>query len=98
MASLLARFQLQHDNVVATLRHHTLRIEDEVGRHLVTLLDGTRDRAALFRDLSERVKSGAATFMHEGKPVTDAQEALRHLADGLESYLTGLARSAVLIA
>jgi methyltransferase-like protein len=98
MASLLARLQLQHDNVVATLRHHTLRIEDEVGRHLVMLLDGTRDRAALLRDLGAMVQSGAATFMHEGRAVTDAREALRHLADGLESYLTGLARSAVLIA
>jgi methyltransferase-like protein len=98
MASLLARLQLRHDNVVATLRHSTLRIEDEVGRHLVMLLDGTRDRAGLFRDLGQIVRSGAATFMHEGKPVTDAQEALRHLADGLEAYLKSLARSAVLIA
>jgi methyltransferase-like protein len=98
VASLLARLQLQHDPVVATLRHHTLRIEDEVGRHLVMLLDGTRDRVALLRDLGEVIESGAATFMLEGKPVTDAQEALRHLANGLDSYLTGLARSALLIA
>jgi hypothetical protein len=84
--------------VIATLRHSTFRLEDEVGRHLVRLLDGTRDRAALLQDLGELVQSGAATFMHERKPVTDTQEALRHLANGLESYLMGLARSAVLIA
>jgi methyltransferase-like protein len=98
VASLLARLQLQHDDVIATLRHHTLRIEDTLGWHLVMLLDGTRDRVALLQDLGEIVQSGAATLMLEGKPVTDAQQALEYLANGLESYLTGLAHSAVLIA
>jgi methyltransferase-like protein len=98
IASALARLQLQHDNVLSTLRHNTLRIEDSLGHHLVMLLDGTRDRATLLKDLGELVQSGAATLTHEGKPVGDVQEALKYLASGLESYLTGLARSAVLVA
>jgi methyltransferase-like protein len=98
IASALARLQLQHDNVISTLRHHTLRIEDSLGRHLVMLLDGTRDRATLLKDLGELVQSGAATLTHEGKSVSDVQEALKYLARGLEANLTGLARSAVLVA
>jgi methyltransferase-like protein len=98
IASALARLQLQHDNVISTLRHHTLRIEDSLGRHLVMLLDGTRDRATLLKDLGELVRSGAATLAQEGKLVSDVQEALKYLADGLEANLTGLARSAVLVA
>jgi methyltransferase-like protein len=98
IASALARLQLQHDNVVSTLRHHTLRIEDTLGRHLVMLLDGTRDRATLLKDLGELVESGAATLTHEGKSVSDVQEALQYLASGLEANLTSLARSAMLVA
>jgi methyltransferase-like protein len=98
VASALARLQLRHDNVVSTLRHHTLRIEDSLGRHLVMLLDGTRDRAALLKDLGVLVQSGAATLTHEGKLVSDVQEVLTYLASGLEANLTGLARSALLVA
>jgi methyltransferase-like protein/trans-aconitate methyltransferase len=98
IASPLARLQLQHDNVVATLRHHALRIEGDLSRHLIMLLDGTRDRATLLRDLGALVESGAATVSHEGKPVRDVQEALQYLADELEANLMSLARSAVLVA
>jgi methyltransferase-like protein len=97
IASALARLQLQQGNVVSTLRHTTLRIEDSLGRHLVMLLDGTRDRAALLEDLGELVQCGAATLSHEGKPLCDVQEALKYLPSGLEASLTGLARSAVLV-
>ena len=98
IASPLARFQLQHDTVVTTLRHQTLRIEDDLGRHLVMLLDGTRDRATLVHDLGVLVRSGATTLMRAGKPVSDLQEALQHLADELEANLTTLARLAMLVA
>jgi methyltransferase-like protein len=98
IASPLARFQLQHDTVVTTLRHQTLRIDDDLSRHLVRLLDGTRDRATLVHDLGVLVRSGATTLMRAGKPVSDLQEALQHLADELEANLTTLARLAMLVA
>ncbi|MDQ3831822.1 MAG: hypothetical protein M3361_21520, partial [Candidatus Tectomicrobia bacterium] len=98
VASSLARLQLQHDTVASTLRHQTLRIEDNLSRRLVMLLDGTRDRATLLQDLGALVQSGAATVSHEGEPVNDLQEALQHLADGLEANLTSLARLAMLVA
>jgi methyltransferase-like protein len=98
MASPLARLKLQHDAIVPTLRHQTLRLEDNLSRHLVMLLDGTRDRAALLHDLGAFVQSGAATVRHDGEPVSDLQEALRYLADGLEANLTSLARLGMLVA
>jgi len=98
VSSPLARLQLQQDNVVSTLRHTTLRIDDVLGRHLLMLLDGTRDRAMLLNDLGKFVVSGGTTISHEGKPVRDVEEILRCLADGLEEKLVSLARSAVLIA
>jgi hypothetical protein len=50
-ASPLARYQAAHGELVTNLRHRSVRLEDEPGRKLVTLLDGTRDRAALAAEL-----------------------------------------------
>jgi hypothetical protein len=68
---------------VTNLRHTSVGIDDELGRRLVVLLDGTRDRAALLRDLR--------TFLLEaGREVPDG------LDDGLERSLQGLAGLALL--
>jgi SAM-dependent methyltransferase len=50
-ASPLARRQAAESEFVTTLRHRSVRLEDNLGRRLVTLLDGTRDRAALAAEL-----------------------------------------------
>lgn len=52
-ASAVARRQAALGPAVTTLRHNAMRIDDETGRRLITLLDGTRDRAALARELAE---------------------------------------------
>ena len=98
MASPLARLQLQYGNIVSTMRHNTLKIEDNLGRHLVMLLDGTRDRAALVEDLGKLVRAGAVVVLFEGKPVRNIQAAMKSLADELEKNLNSLARSAILVA
>lgn len=98
VASPLARLQLREGGVaVASMRHGILKIEDDLGRRLVMLLDGTRDRAVLLGELSGLVKSGATVVCHEGKPVADMQESLQRLAGGLDANLAGLARMALLV-
>jgi SAM-dependent methyltransferase len=47
----LARFHAAARAEIPTLRHSTVEIKDELARRLICLLDGTRDRAALLRDL-----------------------------------------------
>ncbi|MDA0162290.1 methyltransferase regulatory domain-containing protein [Solirubrobacter ginsenosidimutans] len=47
----LARHQAERGEYVTNLRHALVRVEDERGRRLITLLDGTHDRAALVREL-----------------------------------------------
>jgi methyltransferase-like protein len=81
--SALARHQARAGAVVTNLRHSSVRIEDELGRRLVTLLDGTRDRAALAAALR-------AALVERGEPVPD------DLAEGLERSLQGLAHLALL--
>jgi SAM-dependent methyltransferase len=50
-ASALARLQAGRGTRITNLRHATVEVPDELGRRLITLLDGTRDRAALLREL-----------------------------------------------
>ena len=46
-----ARWQARRSDWVATLRHAQVEIKDPLARELICLLDGTRDRPALLRDL-----------------------------------------------
>lgn len=60
-ASPLARLQAARgDEVVTTLRHGSVRIEDPLAAFLLTRLDGTRDRAALLRDVRDHRTPGVA--------------------------------------
>ncbi len=94
--SRLARVEIQTGHHVSTLRHRTLRIDDEMGRHLLKLLDGTRDLAALAAELTEAVRSGAVTMPGkegETKPV----EAPQVQPEQLRSNIQALANFAVLV-
>jgi SAM-dependent methyltransferase len=51
VVSALARLQAAEGTRVTNLRHASIDVPDELGRRLITLLDGTRDRAALLREL-----------------------------------------------
>jgi SAM-dependent methyltransferase len=51
VASALARVQAASGSRITNLRHGSIDVPDELGRRLITLLDGTRDRAALLREL-----------------------------------------------
>jgi SAM-dependent methyltransferase len=50
-ASALARLQARDGEPVATLRHASIRVDDELDRRVLELLDGTRDREALRAEL-----------------------------------------------
>jgi hypothetical protein len=56
LASPLVRLQARDDSHVTTLLHTTIRVEDEISRYALQLMDGTRDRAALLGGLSDWVR------------------------------------------
>ena len=94
VASPLARIQIRTSPTVTTLHHQLVKLEDEVGRTLVALLDGTRDVTALKRDLVAEL---------EGKGILDAasphtEKARREVETGLENNLRQLCRMGLLIA
>ena len=51
-ASALARLQARTGEYVTSLRHQVVHLEDDISRRLLRALDGTRDRAALARELA----------------------------------------------
>jgi SAM-dependent methyltransferase len=66
VASALARLQAAEGTRVTTLRHTSIDVPDELGRRLIGLLDGTRDRAALAAEL--------------GRPADELERSLEGLA------------------
>ena len=82
-ASPLARHQARSGQLVTNLRHATVLLEDDLGRRLIVLLDGTRDRVQLLHELR-------SFLLETGYEVPEPLEA------GLERSLEGIARLALL--
>ena len=61
------------------------------------LLDGTRDRAALRKDLLELFKSGILTLQQGDQPVVDMQIVEKRIDAESETVLQDLAHAGVLM-
>jgi hypothetical protein len=81
-ASRLARMEAEEGDVITTLLHRSIRMEDELARRFVQLLDGTRDHRALVDTL-------AADHPRVPRDTIDAQ---------VRSNLLDLCRSGLLVA
>ena len=98
VASPVARWQIRQGDFVTTLRHLSVQVEDELGRQLLTLLDGTRDRTALLRELTAFLQSRGALAAPNHQAAAGAESTRQKLAEDLEKNLAKLARLALLIA
>ena len=94
-AAAVARWQAARGPELTSLSHEPVRLDDPLGRLLIRLCDGTRDRAALVDALVAGVGSELLLTM-EGRPVTDGETVRGQLAGGLEPNLEILARLAML--
>jgi methyltransferase-like protein len=77
-------------------RLHQLVELDEFTRHLIQLMDGTRDLSALREAMCKQVADGALEYMHNGVAVTDPQLILQAVNGAMASALPRIARAAVL--
>jgi methyltransferase-like protein len=98
VVSPLVRLQAREGKKVTNLRHETITVEGELERHLLQLLDGSRDRTALLDDLSRLVETGTLTIQKDGAPVSDLETARQTIATELENKLTEIGRNALLVA
>ena len=80
----LARWQISVANNVTTLFGLNIGIEDSVSKHLLFLLDGTRDRQQLIDELK--------VFIPEAEGVDNKQQLLEDLNPWVDSNLTQLAK------
>lgn len=91
--SALARWQVQHCQSATSQLHVAVKIEDEIGRCLLSALDGTLDRAALREKLWELLKSRNALVITDG----DEAAVRRKIEGDLDQNLEKLARLGLLV-
>ena len=77
--------------------HVFVKFPDPLSRRLVQLLDGTRDREMLTRDLTDYVRSGQAKLLENGVPVENPAEVAAILERRLHENLQSLAREGMLV-
>ena len=92
VVSPLMRWQARHGDVVTSQLHISVKIEDEVGRCLLSSLDGTLAHGALAEKLWDLLKSKNAL------PHGDDETAQRRqIESDLERNLEKLARMGLLV-
>lgn len=92
-----ARWQAERGGFAASRRH--LRVDlDQASRHIVALLDGTNDRAAIASRLAELVAAGTLRLSLDDAAITDTSVAEEALQAIVAQSLRNLAANAMLVA
>ena len=91
MTSPLVRWQAKRGDFVTSLFHLAVKMEDEIGKHLLVSLDGTRDSNVLLEELWALIKSRGA-FQGTEKAARD------ELQINLRKNLEKLSRMGLLVA
>ena len=95
-ATPMARFQATKSATVTNRRHEVVRLND-LDRHLVPLLDGKNDKAALVEKLILVAQSGALNVQRDGLTLYDANEIQQALNAIIEQAIGNVARMALLV-
>jgi methyltransferase-like protein len=97
VASPVARLQARKSTLVTNLMHERVDL-DELDRHLIQYLDGSRDQVGLVRCLEEGpMAEGHLTLEKEGKPIEDEKQLRDLLAEGVSKRLRWLRLAALLV-
>ena len=96
-ATPLARLQAGKAPMVTNRRHEVVRLND-LDRHLVPLLDGKNDKAALVEKLTTIAQTGALNVQKDGLTIYDAKEIHTALTSIIDQAVANVARMALLVA
>jgi hypothetical protein len=96
-ASPLARWQAERGDVATNRRHEAVRLE-YFERHVLALLDGSRDLEQLAETLATQATDGRFAIFDDQQLVQDQERARHSLAIALGETLARLAHSAFLVA
>ena len=97
MADALAREQAKTGGRVTNRRHEATNL-DEFNRHVLRLLDGSRDREAIVDGLVNLVTSGTLVVQQEGKQIKEGEPLRKILSEALDKNLPIMAKAALLVA
>lgn len=97
LAPRFSRFMAAHSDMMTNLRHESYK-PNTLERHLIQLLDGTRDRAALNAGVAALVDDGTLTFFHDDKRIVDPVFLRQEIERAVEEHLGRLARRAFVVA
>jgi SAM-dependent methyltransferase len=86
-ASALARLQGLKGTKVTNLKHESVRLEDDLVRRLLPLLDGTRDRAAILEEMGRFIRN---------RNSVGAEALLAALPEGIDRNLDRVGKLALL--
>lgn len=95
-ATEFARFQaLNEPRHVTNLRHVSIRM-DAFARHVLSLMDGTRDVDQLAEAMAEKVQSGLFTVQDGGQNVTDTAKLKAILTPRINAVIDQVSRTSFL--
>jgi hypothetical protein len=97
VVSPLARLQAAASDIVTSRRHHAVRF-DALDRILITLLDGTRDSAALVDQLVAASERGQLVVTASDQQTATPEQVRQIFAEALPVALERLKMHAMLIA
>jgi|SRR5579883_1015238 len=92
-----ARMQASRTGIVTNRRHEVVRLSD-LDRHLVPLLDGTNDRAAIVDKLTQVALTGALNVQKDNITLNDPVQIKSALNSVYDQVIQNVANHAVLIA
>ena len=97
LASALARLQAQQGPITTSLLGNSVKFDDFLGRQLLVLLDGSRDRATLLKDFWTLIESTIQAGPEE-LAAADQAKLRQDLPQQLEQKLADLGRLGFLLA
>jgi methyltransferase-like protein/SAM-dependent methyltransferase len=92
----LASYMAGKEQFVVNQRHQGVHL-DPVASELVRLLDGTRDRPALIKHLSDLVEKGTLVVNKKGNNSANAEKTKADLSEAVEEGLAELAAHSLLV-
>ena len=96
-ASALAQLQLSYGDRVTTMLHQVAHMQDPLGRELLRLMDGTRDRAALKAGLDKVISNSETPTRRPGELRDDEAAAEAVSLEKLEENIGSLARLGLVV-
>jgi methyltransferase-like protein len=95
--SELVRFLLRHGTSATSQLHTCVDFPDRLKRHLVQLLDGTRDEKELVRSLLKFLRSTGGEVRQNGVAIEDSKKIEAILEQQVRQDLQGLLRNGMLV-